>query len=188
MGEWGVENREGIKPSRAVLQTAILIRESARRAGSGNRTRIHSLEDCGLAIRRCTQIELVPQTGIVAEPPQGGETHGAAIAATSPAIHAPRRRLTPPSAPSTRLYCVQHAGLRTVAFTCPVFHGADLRFSVPFHWAAGAVESARIELASPGCRPGSLPLKYDPAGREGIEPSLRVLEARLVTMTLRPKN
>jgi hypothetical protein len=59
---------------------------------------------------------------------------------------------------------------------------------VPFHWATGAVESARLELASPGCRPGILPLNYDPAGREGIEPSLRVLEARLVTMTLRPKN
>lgn len=62
------------------------------------------------------------------------------------------------------------------------------RFPVPFHWATGAVESARLELASPGCRPGILPLKYDPAGREGIEPSLRVLEARPVTMTLRPKN
>ena len=32
LGEWGVtvESREGIKPSRAVLQTAILVRESAR--------------------------------------------------------------------------------------------------------------------------------------------------------------
>ena len=48
------------------------------------------------------------------------------------------------------------------------------------------VESARIELASPGCRPGALPLSYDPAGCEGIEPSLRVLEARPVTMTLQP--
>ena len=51
---------------------------------------------------------------------------------------------------------------------------------------ARVVESARLELASPGCRPGILPLNYDPAGREGIEPSLRVLEARPVTMTLRP--
>jgi len=31
-------------------------------------------------------------------------------------------------------------------------------------------------------------LSYDPAGREGIEPSLRVLEARPVTMTLRPNS
>jgi len=31
-------------------------------------------------------------------------------------------------------------------------------------------------------------LNYDPAGCEGIEPSLRVLEARLVTMTLQPMN
>ena len=38
-----------------------------------------------------------------------------------------------------------------------------------------------------GCEPGTLPLSYDPAGREGIEPSLRVLEARPVTMTLHPK-
>src|SRR5262249_40038577 len=50
-----------------------------------------------------------------------------------------------------------------------------------------AVESARIELASSGCKPDVLPLNYNPAGREGIEPSLRVLEARLVTMTVRPK-
>jgi hypothetical protein len=50
------------------------------------------------------------------------------------------------------------------------------------------VEPARLELASPGCRPGTLPLSYDPASREGIEPSLRVLEARPVTMTLRPMN
>ena len=50
------------------------------------------------------------------------------------------------------------------------------------------VESARFALASPGCRPGTLLLSYDPAGREGIEPSLRVLEARPVTMTLRPRS
>ena len=58
------------------------------------------------------------------------------------------------------------------------------------------MEPARLELASPGCRPGTLPLSYNPesacrracgtAGGEGIEPSLRVLEARPVTMTLRP--
>ena len=63
-------------------------------------------------------------------------------------------------------------------------------------WKAGVlplddvrvVESARVALASPGCRPGTLLLSYDPAGREGIEPSLRVLEARPVTMTLRPRS
>lgn len=48
------------------------------------------------------------------------------------------------------------------------------------------VESARVELASPGCRPGALPLSYDPAGCEGIEPPLRGLEARPVAMTLQP--
>jgi hypothetical protein len=70
-------------------------------------------------------------------------------------------------------------GTRTLAhrFAGDAPHPED-RFS--------AVESARIELASPGCRPGALPLSYDPAGCEGIEPSLRVLEARPVTMTLQP--
>ena len=47
---------------------------------------------------------------------------------------------------------------------------------------------AQSPLASPGCKAGTLPLSYDPAGREGIEPSLRVLEAWPVTMTLRPKD
>lgn len=49
-------------------------------------------------------------------------------------------------------------------------------------------EGRRLSLASFGCRPKILPLKYDPmfAGRERIERSLRGLEARRVTMTLRP--
>ena len=99
----GAESREGIKPSRAVLQTALLSENRLEHeSGQGNRTHIGSLEDCGPTVERCPQIT-VPQ----------------------------------------------------------------------------AVESARIELASPGCKPGTLPLSYDPeAGREGIEPSLRVLEAR----------
>ena len=102
----GAESREGIKPSRAVLQTALLS-ENRLGAGNGNRTHIGSLEDCGPTVERC-----------------------------------PRKM---------------------------------------------EVESARLELASPGCKPGTLPLSYDPAaGREGIEPSLRVLEAQPVTMTLRP--
>lgn len=66
--------------------------------------------------------------------------------------------------------------------------GSLEEFPVPFRWATEAVESARLEIASPGCRPGVLPLNYGPAGREGIEPSLRVLKARQATLALRPKN
>ena len=54
LDEWGVESREGVAPSRAGLQPAILARGSAHdRADSGNRTRIGSLENCGPTVERC---------------------------------------------------------------------------------------------------------------------------------------
>jgi hypothetical protein len=77
-------------PRAIVLQTTLLARRvGSRRAGSGTRTRIVSLEGCGPAVGRC---------------PRG-------------------------------------------------------------------VESARLELASPGCGPGILPLKYDPVDQRGAKES-----------------
>ncbi len=58
----GAESREGIKPSHAVLQTTLLS-ENRLGAGSGNRTRIGSLEDCGPTVERCPQMT-VPQAGL----------------------------------------------------------------------------------------------------------------------------
>ena len=64
----------------------------------------------------------------------------------------------------------------------------DTRRGAPEGLASGAVvESARVELASPGCKPGVLPLNYDPAGREGIEPSRLSFGGSAVAMT-RPKS
>jgi hypothetical protein len=57
----GAESREGIKPSHAVLQTALLS-ENRLGAGRGNRTHIGSLEDCGPTVERCPQMT-VPQAG-----------------------------------------------------------------------------------------------------------------------------
>ena len=133
-GRWGVhrargaESREGIKPSHAVLQTALLS-ENRLGAGRGNRTHIGSLEDCGPTVERCPREMEVESARLVTE--------------------------------------------RTE--------------STKWTESVEAHEAKRSALASPGCKPDTLPLSYDPAaGREGIEPSLRVLEARLVTMTLRP--
>lgn len=50
------ENREGIEPSPVELQSTFLPRGSVRGADSGNRTRICSLEDCGLAVGPCPHI------------------------------------------------------------------------------------------------------------------------------------
>ena len=58
----GAESREGIKPSHAVLQTTLLS-ENRLGAGSGNRTRIGSLENCGPTVGRCPQMT-VPQAGL----------------------------------------------------------------------------------------------------------------------------
>ena len=64
----------------------------------------------------------------------------------------------------------------------------DTRRGAPEGLASRAiVESARVELASPGCKPGVLPLNYDPAGREGIEPSRLSFGGSAVAMT-RPKS
>ena len=50
------ENREGIEPSPVELQSTFLARDSVRGADSGNRTRICSLEDCGLAVGPCPHV------------------------------------------------------------------------------------------------------------------------------------
>ena len=42
---------------------------------------------------------------------------------------------------------------------------------LPLNDARG-VESARLELASPGCKPGTLPLSYDPSEQAGKESNL----------------
>lgn len=58
-GHWMVirrsslESRPGIEPGTAVLQTAFLTREPARRASSGIRTRIDGVEARGPTIGRC---------------------------------------------------------------------------------------------------------------------------------------
>lgn len=167
-------------------------------AGGGSRTRVGSLEDCGPTVERS------PRTCA----PGGSRTRSAR--AKSPfgkraSLHDPRETVPGASAtlssPPPRAAFpvnVAHGCARRSRSPCPALRSTGLaRFPVPFLWTSGAVESARLELASPGCRPGILPLNYDPdskpraktgsAGREGIEPSLRVLEARLVTMTLRPR-
>ena len=64
----------------------------------------------------------------------------------------------------------------------------------PIDWTRSRVDSESSRVERRGIAPRSLQcecsvllLNYRPsAGREGIEPSLRGLEARLVTMTLRP--
>ena len=58
----GAESREGIKPSHAVLQTALLS-ENRLGAGRGNRTHIGSLEDCGPTVERCPRKNDDPVAG-----------------------------------------------------------------------------------------------------------------------------
>jgi hypothetical protein len=120
-----------------------------------------------------------------------GEPRGNQTLARGFANHDPRQRIgserTEGIEPTSTVW-------KTVALPLDDVRAYESRSSArPPRWAGafreffGTVESARVELASPGCKPGVLPLHYDPAGRVGIEPSLLVLETRTVTMTLRPK-
>ena len=79
------------------------------------------------------------------------------------------------------------AALRTVPVTCPALHRpAPFSGALPLGDWGGGIGETRTRIAWVQARRS--PLNYDPAGCEGIEPSLRVLEARLVTMTLQPMN
>jgi len=81
----GAESREGIKPSRARLQLAILVRESAHGAGSGSRTRISSLEDCVPTVGDTRKL-VVPRRESWRSPLEGA-------ARQSPARHVQRAHL-----------------------------------------------------------------------------------------------
>jgi hypothetical protein len=186
LGEWGMESREGIEPSPATLHAAFLpeirLTKSGQRESNPHRQfgRLRSYRWTMSA--RCPRRESNPQrtrkeplweTRFPASPLRDG-----ARCIRNPELTPPRAafpRTSPAGAPTEQVHVLRSSQTGSV-------------FRCPFHWTTGAVESARLELASSGCRPDVLPLNYDPAGREGIEPSLRVLEARLVTMTLQPMN
>src|ERR1700677_4005990 len=90
-----------------------------------------------------------------------GEPRGDQTLTRDVADRAPLRESAPraDSGNPTRIVSLENCG--PTVERCP--RGAPC---VGLLWG---VESARLELASSGCRPDVLPLNYDPAGREGID-------------------
>ena len=100
---------------------------------------------------------------------------GASATLSSPHLAQPFPQTSPAGAFTKQVRAPRSSRCRLSVFRCPSF-GPLGRI----------VEPARIELALPGCKPGVLPLNYDPAGREGIEPSRSSFGGSAVAMTLRP--
>jgi hypothetical protein len=180
----------GIKPMHAVLQTTLLSENRLVSARGGNRTRIYSLEDCRPAIERHAHWGAPggSRTRTALAKSSLGKTRFPASPHRSGARCLRNPELTPPGAASAANVargCFRQAGSNAPFLTVPVVQVFRCSSVEPLgqSWSRRESNSHHPGANREFCRR----LNYDPAGREGIEPS-RLSFGGSAVATTQPKS